>query len=51
MLHIKLRGKKYRQLRSKHFDHTHIPDLLVRLKSDIEVVQISLFFIELTTGN
>ena len=34
--------------RSKHFDLTHTPDLWVGLKSDIEIVRISLFFIELT---
>ena len=28
--------------RSKNFDLTHTPDLWVRLKSDIEIVQISL---------
>ena len=28
---------------------THTPDLWVRLKSDIEIVQINLFFIELKT--
>ena len=37
--------------RSKHFDLSHTPDLWVRLKSDIEMVQISLFFIELTAEN
>ena len=36
---------------SKHFNHTHIPDPWVRLKSDIEIVQLSLFFIELSTKN
>ena len=29
----------------------HTPDLWVRLKSDNEMVQISLFFIELSTEN
>ena len=34
--------------RSKRFDLTNTPDLWIRLKPDIEIVQISLLFIELT---
>ena len=37
--------------RSKRLDVTHTPDLWVRLKSDIEIVQISLILIELSTEN
>ena len=37
--------------KSKNFDLTHTYDLLVRLRSDVDIVQISLFFIELTTIN
>ena len=44
-----IKGKKYRQ-RSKNFDLTRTPDLWVVLKrSDIEIVQVSIFFIELST--
>ena len=49
MLHIKLNGKKVEQYASKVFDLMHTPDLLGGVKmSDIEIVQISIFLIELS---
>ena len=47
-----IKGKEVKTYKkSKHFDLTHIPDVLVRLNLDIEIVQISLFFIEISTDN
>ena len=51
MLHIKLKGKKCTpEYASWNFDLTHTPDLLDWFeRSDIEIVQISIFLIELST--
>ena len=54
MFHIKLREKKYGlTLKQTLWPYTHTTDqvLRVRLKSDIEIVHIGLFFIELTAEN
>ena len=52
MLHIKLKGKKYRPTeKQKLWPYTH-PWPLGRVeRSDIEIVQINNFFIELSTKN
>ena len=46
--HIAYRMKGKEVWTNIHYLLTHTPDLCVRLKSDNEIVQISLFFIELT---